>query len=299
MARRNGGASGARAGLWAAAILAVGALACGLGGGALAAVLPAAGQAAPLPVYTSLSLATEDEPLPPVWRDYDPDDLIDLTALPPEDQDPWVAAGLPGDWYGLCQTLLFQTGLLWWDDAGDPAVPWQTMASAPGQAAYLVQFPVPDGATVVDASHNEVTPCGAARLDVGLREGCVSVRFSFPDLPAATAEDFAVTQALAQQCLLDLFRGYTDHFMGAQTMGWLAERTAVQPGEEWQAAVDAMEGTLEDKALAVCEAVAVDLQTIRLENELLVVLSDRNDGGMCSFYCDVRLHSVTGYIWQT
>lgn len=281
----------ARTGLWAAAILAAGALACGLGGRALAGTLPMAAQAEPLPVYTSLDLAAEDEPLPAVWRDYDPDELTDLAGN-----------GLPADWYGLHEMLVCRTGLLWWDNGEDPLVPWQTLASAPGTAAYLIQYPLPDGATVVDASRNEVTACGAATLDVGLRADCVSVRVSFPDLPAATAEEFELTQTLAQQALLDLFRGRTDHFMGAQVVDgqaqdWLAERLLYSG--EWELVAEAPEGTLEDSALAVCEAAGIDLQFIRLENELLVVLSDRSGGGLCGFYCDARLHSATGFIRQS
>lgn len=301
--KRNEDRAGAlRTGMWTAAIVAVGALVCGLGGGALALSLPAAGSAQALPVYTSLNLVAEDEPVATVWQDFDPEDVISLSSFTVNDQISLDPTGLPVSLYAALEQPSY-LGLFWSGDFPDQELPWKTPTTDPGSAFYLYQVALPDGLTCIDQGVNELVTCGSSMLDMGLQDGCISVRYSFPDLEKADPARFEETQALVQERLLDLFYGRSTALMGADMQSlsantWMEERISFYPMDEWLAAVDPQEGTAEDRLMALCEALMIDLQTIRLDNELLVILSDQVGSGMLGLYCDVRLRCVTGYVMQ-
>ena len=302
--KRNEDRAGAlRTGMWTAAIVAVGALVCGLGGGALALSLPAAGSAQALPVYTSLNLVAEDEPVATVWQDFDPEGMVNLSSFALEEQMSLGMDWLPTGLYSLFDQHIYSVGLFWAGGTLDMELPWQTPAADPGSAFYLYQVALPDGLTCIDQGVNELVTCGSSMLDMGLQDGCISVRYSFPDLEKADPARFEETQALVQERLLDLFYGRSTALMGADIQSlsantWLEERISFYSMDEWLDAVDPQEGTAEDRLMALCEALMIDLQTIRLDNELLVILSDQVGSGMLGLYCDVRLRCVTGYVMQ-
>lgn len=301
--KRNEDRAGAlRTGMWTATIVAVGALVCGLGGGALALSLPAAGSAQALPVYTSLNLVAEDEPVATVWQDFDPEDVISLSSFTVNDQIPLDLTGLPVSLYAALEQPSY-LGLFWSGDFPDQELPWKTPTTDPGSAFYLYQVALPEGLAGVDQLTFEMVTCGPSVLDVGLRDDCISVRLSFPELEDASPARFEEVQTRLQEDLILLLTGRSTSLMGADlgTLAggtWLEERVMFRPSDEWLAAVDAQEGTLEDRLMGLCESTFIDLQTIRLDNELLVLLSDRNGGGMVGVYCDVRLCCATGYVMQ-
>ena len=302
--KRNEDRAGAlRTGMWTAAIVAVGALVCGLGGGALALSLPAAGSAQALPVYTSLNLVAEDEPVATVWQDFDPEGMVNLSSFALEEQMSLGMDWLPTGLYSLFDQHIYSVGLFWAGGTLDMELPWKTPATDPGSAFYLYQVALPEGLAGVDQLTFEMVTCGPSVLDVGLRDDCISVRLSFPELEDASPARFEEVQTRLQEDLMLLLTGRSTSLMGADlgTLAggtWLEERVMFRPSDEWLAAVDAQEGTAEDRLMALCEALMIDLQTIRLDNELLVILSDQVGSGMLGLYCDVRLRCVTGYVMQ-
>lgn len=301
--KRNEDRAGAlRTGMWTATIVAVGALVCGLGGGALALSLPSAGSAQALPVYTSLNLVAEDEPVATVWQDFDPEDVISLSSFTVDDQISLDLTGLPVSLYAALEQPSY-LGLFWSGDFPDQELPWKTPATDPGSAFYLYQVALPEGLAGVDQLTFEMVTCGPSVLDVGLRDDCISVQLSFPELEDASPARFEEVQTRLQEDLMLLLTGRSTSLMGADlgTLAadtWLDERVMFRPSDEWLDAVDPQEGTAEDRLMALCEALMIDLQTIRLDSELLVILSDQVGSGMLGLYCDVRLRCVTGYVMQ-
>ena len=303
--KRNEDRAGAlRTGMWTAAIVAVGALVCGLGGGALALSLPAAGSAQALPVYTSLNLVAEDEPVATVWQDFDPEGMVNLSSFALEEQMSLRMGWLPTGLYSLFDQQIYSMGLFWTGGPLDMKLPWQTPAADPGSAFYLYQVALSEGLAGIDQTTFEMVTCSPSVLDVGVQDRCVSVRLSFPDLADADPAQFDAALTQIQQNLLDLLSGRTASLMGADlgclaANTWLEERVIFLPSDEWLAAVDTQEGTPEERLLTLCDAAFIDLQTIRLDNELLVILSDQGGSGMLGLYFDVRLRCVTGYVMQT
>lgn len=302
--KRNEDRAGAlRTGMWTAAIVAVGALVCGLGGGALALSLPSAGSAQALPVYTSLNLVAEDEPVATVWQDFDPEGMVNLSSFALEEQMSLGMDWLPTGLYSLFDQHIYSVGLFWAGGTLDMELPWKTPATDPGSAFYLYQVALPEGLAGVDQLTFEMVTCGPSVLDVGLRDDCISVRLSFPELEDASPARFEEVQTRLQKDLMLLLTGRSTSLMGADIQSlsantWLEERISFYPMDEWLDAVDPQEGTAEDRLMALCEALMIDLQTIRLDNELLVILSDQVGSGMLGLYCDVRLRCVTGYVMQ-
>lgn len=289
--KQNENRAGAlRTGLWTVVIAAVGALVCGVGGGALAVALPSAGETPALPVYTSLNLVTEDEPGTAIWQAYDADNMTDL----PDD----IIPDLPRDWYHLNLSYFSLTGVFCQVATVDDTsvIPWQTPASEPGSAAYLYHCPVPGELRASDPLTGNTRDCTGALVDVAVGDG-YSVRFTFPDLPAATQSQIDYAQQLVQDQLAQMLYGYTDYLLSVPLdragCSWLLE--AVFLGRSMGTSeLEYAFATREEELTVLCDWLNLDLQTIHLGDELMIVLALRDSTNMLCVYYDVRLGTVSG-----
>lgn len=283
--------------LWAAVIVAAGALLAGLCGGALARALPAGGGAAPLPVYTSLSLAAEDEPLLPIWQRYDPEQ-----TTPVADQELGTS---------LSQTyecLLWPLGIYGLDYEELPELTFEQLLTDDCSACYLRGYTMPGTLMLTNLYSGRMMEQTGAQLDLAfgadLNAGYqMSLRLSFPDVAAASATQLSQAVDLVQRDLCSFLAGHKDTLLGVTPEGWyslsegfyseLLERLVARAFLQRD-----LELTDEAWLQRLCDELLLDVQIIQLENEVLLTLTDRNGTGMLCLYYDARLCCVSGAALQ-
>lgn len=278
--------------LWAAVIAVSGALLAGLGGGALARALPAGGTADPLPVYTSLSLAAEDEPVLPIWQRYDPAQVVD-----PPDGEPGMSLA---DAY---EFLFWPLGIhgVWEGSVTDP-LPFRMLAGDSSRAYYLKDYALPDTLMLTNLYSGRMMEQTGVTMDLAVGSDPsglqMSVRMTFPDQPAANGTQMDQAVQLVQEELTRFLAGWQDTLLGVTAESWysltdggceLVDRLQGRPYQD----VDTLpEG--ESRLQQLCDEWMLDAQIIRLENEVLLTLTDRSGGGMLCLYYNARLCCVSG-----
>lgn len=304
MRSKAGLTSAARMALWAGAVLAAGALLAGLTGSVLARVLPAGGTADPLPVYTSLSLAAEDEPLLPVWQRYDPERVQAVTAEE-------IGTSLSR----IYEYLLLPIGICSPEDLAreDPPA-FEQLADDSGAACYLRQYPLPVTLLLTDLYSARMMEQTGALLDLAIgwdNTGYqVSVRLTFPEEPAATAGQLDQAVELVQNDLCAFLSGYQEMLLGIPVESWYSLADGVPSalldrlqGRLWEQQIDLAVGDGNDTAWETDPAVRLqqlsddwmlDVQIVRLEDEVLLTLTDQLGEGMLCIYYDARLCCVSG-----
>lgn len=286
----------ARTVLWAAIITAAGALLAWLCGGALARALPAGGTASPLPVYTSLSLAAEDEPLLPIWQRYDPEQTVDATA----------------EELGI-NTEQFYEFILWpltiygdWEIAPDQPLQFESLVTEDSTGCYLLDHPLSGTLLLTNLYSGRMMEESNTRLDMAMGQDSsgyqVSIRLSFPDQPAATDSQLDQAVNMVRSYLCGFLAGRQDTLLGIPLESWytLAEGTPCElldrlQNRPWQGSgyTDA-----EVELQQLCEEMMLDAQIVQLENEVLMTLTDRYGTGMLCVYYDARLCCVSGAAMQ-
>ena len=282
-----------RVALWAAAIAALGALLAGLGGGALARALPAGGSADPLPVYTSLSLAAEDEPVLPIWQRYDPDQVID-----PPDGEPGLSL------IDAYEFLFWPLGIHGvWDEGGDiDPLPFRMLTGDSGTAYYLKDYALPGTLMLTNLYSGRMMEQTGVTMDLVLGSDLnglqMSMRMTFPDQPAANGTQMDQAVQLVQEELTRFLAGWQDTLLGVTAESWypltdggheLVDRLQNRP---FQDVYTLPEG--ESRLQQLCDEWMLDAQIIRLENEVLLTLTDRYGNGMLCLYYNARLCCVSG-----
>lgn len=286
-----------RVALWAAVIAASGALLAGLGGGALARALPAGGAADPLPVYTSLSLAAEDEPVLPIWQRYDPDQLVDSA-----DGEPGLS--LSGV-YAFLFDLLGIYGVWEGDDTGP--LPFGILAGDGGVAYYLKDYAVPGALQFTNLYSGRTMEQTGVTLDLAIGDDLsgmqLSARLYIPDQPAAHRTQLDQAVQMVQEDLTRFLAGWQDTLLGIPPESWytltdgvgaeLAFRLQDRPYQDPYALPEG-----ESRLQLLCDELMLDAQIIRLDNEVLLTLTDRYSGSMVCVYYDARLCCVSGVAIQ-
>lgn len=294
--KENEHAGIARTGLWAVSIVAAGALLAGLGGWALAGALPAAGGAEALPVYTSLNLVAEDEPVPAIWQRYDPDEMLDRAAAAAQPGMPLADPPAPDTDAFWAEERLCLSGMLYDPSQGQAVeLPWQTPASNPGSAWYLYQYELPGTLRLIDQVTGALHDPGRVLADLAIGSGSAA-RYYFPDLPPAEPAQFDEARELVQQRLLELLRGDNNLLLGIPFYEVSNGMTTWMDARAWVAEIIPADAAPTEQLQQISDALWMDLQTIQLDNELLVVLGERGSGGMICLYYDVRLRCVTGLV---
>lgn len=286
-----------RVALWAAAIAAAGALLAGLCGLGLARALPAGGAAEPLPVYTSLSLAAEDEPLLPIWQRYDPEQ----TDLPGADE--------PGtDLARLYACILWPMGAYSAQlEAANDLLPFERLAGDDILAYYLPDYPLPGSLLLTDLASGRMVEKTGVQMDLAFGYTGAGVqlalRLAFPGEGEADPARLEQTAQLVQSELCAFLAGQQNALLGILPEGWysFSENTAsplLERLELRDTAGLALDANPEIRLQQLCDALMLDAQIIRLENEVLLTLTDRYGGGMLCVYCDARLQCVSGVAVQ-
>lgn len=297
--KENGRAVAVRTGLWAACIVAAGALLAGLGGRALAGALPAGGAAETLPVYTSLNLVAEDEPVPAIWQRYDPDEMLDLLTADASQPGMQLTDLLPLDTDALWAEERLCLPVFLYDPPQGQAVqlPWQTPAADPGSAWYLYQYELAGRVRPIDQVTGELHDPGRVLADLAVGNG-TAARYFFPDLPAAQPGQFDEARELVQQRLLEFLRGDSELLLGIPLYEASNGMTAWMEARSWMTEILFPDASVAEQLQQISDALWIDLQTIQLDNELLVVIGERGSGGMVCLYYDVRLRCVTGLVME-
>ncbi len=286
-----------RVALWAAAIAASGALLAGLGGGALARALPAGGGADPLPVYTSLSLAAEDEPVLPIWQRYDPEQ----TVVPPD--------GAPGVSLDRVYEYLFlPLGIYGVWEGDDPGpLPFSLLSGESGAAYYLKDYALPGALMFTNLYSGRTMEQTGVTMDLAAGSDLagmqLSMRLNLPDEPEARAAQLDQAVEMVQNDLAQFLAGWQDTLLGIPSDSWYSLTDGVGTelvmrlqNRPWQDPYVLPEG--EALLRQLCDDLMLDAQIIRLENEVLLTITDRYGGGMLCLYYDARLCCVSGVAVQ-
>lgn len=286
----------ARTVLWAAGILAAGVLLAGLAGRGLARALPAGGTAEPLPVYTSLSLAAEDEPMLPLWQRYDPEQTVAA-------EEGEMGTSLEG----LDQYLFWPLGVYClWEEPPQEPLPFEKLETEEGAGYYLLQYPLPGAVMLTDLSSGRMEERSGVRMDLAFgwnsADGYqISLRLDIPEEEEATADQLDLAVYLVRNQLCDFLAGRRETLLGIPREG-LYSLTDGIPSELLDRLQERVEAGGEVNAEAelqqLCDAQMLDVQLIRLENEVLLTVTDRYGSGMLCLYCDARLRCVSGVALQ-
>lgn len=283
--------------LWAALVVAAGALLAGLCGIGLARALPAGGTADPLPVYTSLSLAAEDEPLLPVWQRYDPEQVTDT-----EEEEVFIDLG----W--IYAYMFWPMGIYdSQEEVPQDPLAFKRLVTEDILAYYLLDYPLPDTLLLTNLYSGRMVEQTDVRMDLALGQDStgtqISLRLRFPGEAAARASQLDQAVELVQNGLCEFLGGERNTLLGISAEGWyfltegtpfeLLDRLQNRPLSEMPA-----DTSLDVRLQQLCDELMLDAQIIRLENEVLLTLTDRYGSGMLCIYYDARLCCVSGVAIQ-
>lgn len=283
--------------LWATVIAAAGSLLAGLCGIGLARALPAGGGTAPLPVYTSLSLAAEDEPLLPVWQRYDSEQVTETGAGETYMDLAWI------------YDSMFRPMGIYDAQVETPEGPlaFQMLAAEDMFAYYLPDYPLPGTLMLTNLYSGRMVEQIGVRMDLAFGQDStgmqISLRLRFPDEAAARDSQLDQAAELVQSWLSGFLGGTRDTLLGISAEGWysltegasfgLLERLQERPIPELS-----LDPSPDARLQQLCDERMLDAQIIRLENEVLLTLTDRYGSGMLCLYYDARLCCVSGVAIQ-
>ena len=176
-------------------------------------------------------------------------------------------------------------------------LPWQTPAADPGSAWYLYQYELAGRVRPIDQVTGELHDPGRVLADLAVGNG-TAARYFFPDLPAAQPGQFDEARELVQQRLLEFLRGDSELLLGIPLYEASNGMTAWMEARSWMTEILFPDASVAEQLQQISDALWIDLQTIQLDNELLVVVGERGSGGMVCLYYDVRLRCVTGLVME-